>query len=441
MDDFPPPPKSPLKRTAEEIEPDDPPQDETSQTPGWPQVVRRHRHRRHNVAAMHWPATKEPFNIYKAILRHPNLFFQFALRLTPASYVDLYAIDKEFHYRANNYSVSIIHDHAISLAPEASYIFSWIMYPDLCISDPLLKPMDGRPHLARDIPSLRWTKMVLWRERVVYDILTHLALAGFRVPASLKVLLMKFWVLMETRTTATRTAFLRDPDVWSDADIIHFYIFVVKLDMRFQDPVRGTGTCGLSHLLLTQKTLSWLRDILAGSVDFDYDDLSDLLIRTYPSAELDTANHAWLDDEVDAGMPFEEFGRLMTEGRVVDGRRMESPVDMLVMEGVRRGLGLHRYLWDFLLWGCVEWETGENVPVPRRLLRDRGVGDRGEGWPRERERRGVVNAARKRYGAVVVEDGDENEDEDEDEDVDMDEHADDMGVQMDWEAAVFDAMA
>jgi hypothetical protein len=183
-----------------------------------PKLLRRHRHRRRNAAATVWgpqlpyqpSSTLQPFNLYKAILWHPNLFFQFAIRLPPATIVDLYAIDKEFHYRFNKYSISIIHDYASYHAPEAAYIFSWVLFPDLCISGPMLRPMDGRPHLARDIPGLRWAEMVIYRDSVIHGILTCLGSQGHRVPYGVHQMLMKFWLLMETKTTTARTAFLSD---------------------------------------------------------------------------------------------------------------------------------------------------------------------------------------------------------------------------------------
>lgn len=77
-------------------------------------------------------------------------------------------------------------------SPHAALIFSWIMFPELCISDPLLKPMDGRSHLARDIPSLRWTKMVIYRDRVTRGISTHPGPEGHRFPRGTRVTLTKF---------------------------------------------------------------------------------------------------------------------------------------------------------------------------------------------------------------------------------------------------------
>ncbi len=41
-------------------------------------------------------------------------------------------------------------------------------------------------------------------------------------------------------------------------DIIFFHLFLVKLDMRLSDPILGNGMCELSHMLLTQKSLSLL---------------------------------------------------------------------------------------------------------------------------------------------------------------------------------------
>ena len=46
-------------------------------------------------------------------------------------------------------------------------------------------------------------------------------------------------------------------------DIIFFHLFLVKLDMRLSDPIFGNGMCELSHMLLTQKSLSLLYKVLS----------------------------------------------------------------------------------------------------------------------------------------------------------------------------------
>ena len=398
------------KRVAEDV----PPAIETAGQPhnkscSTPRIVRRHRHRHRNVAATVWDpdvsstpndlATAYPsrvrirrFDIYKAILRHPNLFFQFALRLPYPTMIDLYAIDKEFHYRLNKYSVSLIHDYAKYHAPLAGYIFSWVLYPHLCISDPMLRPMDGRTWLARDVPGFRWVGMVLWRDKVVRSILTHLALEGHRVPYGCMETLMKFWVLMETKTTPLRRAFLHNQDIWADVDIINMHLFFFKLDMRFAHPILGNGICELSHLLLTQKSLALLWKVLAGKRRLDCEDIIDMVVRTYHMNDLDTATHPWLHDAADNGVPEEEWGLLSSEDWDVDGAAMDPAIDMVITEGIRRGLNVQQYYLDFVLYGYVDPETRQNVPIPTRFRKDSSIMLPGEGWPGRRLQKNIIES-------------------------------------------------
>ncbi|KAF9691146.1 hypothetical protein EKO04_010919 [Ascochyta lentis] len=393
------------KRTAD-FSPTTPPHDT-----GTPRILRRHQHRRRNIATATWgaeapppppPTTRAPpipapsttlrnpiFNIYKSLLRHPNLFFQFALRLPYPTITSLYAIDKEFHYRLNLYSVSLMHDYARYHAPLASRIFSWILFPDLCISDPMLRPMDGRAWLARDVPGFRWVGMVLDRQGVVRGVLSCLGGEGLRVPRVAEAVLGKFWCVMECRSTAMREAFLRDREIWSDDEVLVFQLLLVKLDMRFSDPVLGNAVGELAHLLLTQKGLGLLYDVLTGRVKMDYDMVTDLVVRTYLSEDLDTDTHTWLDDELDNGVPEEEWGLLCREGWHMDGARMDSAVDMVIVEGIRRGLDVQKYYLEFVTYGFVDG-AGANVPVPRVLRQGYGTGVVEMGWPSEQTKRSAL---------------------------------------------------
>lgn len=387
-----------------------------------PRILRRHQHRRRNVAAEVWgleipsapttqsstgaSAPKQAFNVYKAILRHPNLFFQFALRLPYPSIIDLYAIDKEFHYRLNLYSVSLIHDYARYHAPLAGYVFSWVLYPRLCISDPMLRPMDEREWLARDVPGFRWVGMILWRQNTVRSILTTLSLEGHRVPASCEGALMKFWGLMELSTTKLRLSFLEDNEIWTDTDIINIQLFFVKLDMRFSDPILGNGVCQLGSLLLGQRSLSTLWKVLSGKLKLDYDNTSDIVVKTYLSEDLDVEAHPWLEDEGDTGVPEEQWGLLNLEGWHEDGIKMEHAVNMVITEGVRRGLNVQQYYLDFVMYGWVDEKTGENFPIPRQLRRDKKVKSASEGWPSKELRQGTIKKLDVRFGLMERKDRD-----------------------------------
>ena len=332
---------------------------------------------------------KQPFNIYKSLLRHPNLFFQFCIRIPYPSIVNLYSIDKEFHYRLNKYSVSLIHEYARYHAPLAAPIFSWVLFPELCISDPMLRPMDGREWLARDVPGFRWVGMVLRRQEMVREILTCLAMEGLRVPRRAFEVLCKFWCVMECKTVTLRQAFLQDREIWSDQEILVFQLLLVKLDMRFSDPVLGNGICELSHMLLTQKGLEMLYKVLTGRMKMDYDKATDILVRTYLSKDLDTDTHPWLDDEIENGVPEEEWGLFFREEWHMDGKRMESAVDMVITEGIRRGLEVQKYYLDFVLYGFVDG-YGSNVPVPRKLRHGNGGKAVEVGWPNGQTREAAL---------------------------------------------------
>jgi hypothetical protein len=379
-----------------------------------PRVLHRRQHRRRNVAAEIWgpdiaatptlqassgaPFQKQPFNAYKAIVRHPNLFFQFALRLPYPSMIDLYAIDKEFHYRLNMYSVSLIHDYARYHAPLAGHIFSWVLYPRFCISDPMLRPMDGREWLARDVPGFRWVGMIVSRQKIVRSILTYLALEGHRVPDACEGALMKFWTLIELNTSKLRQSFLQDADIWTDADLINIQLFFVKLDMRFSDPILGNGVCQLGPLLLAQKSLAPLWKVLSGKAKLNYDRTSALVVATYLMDDLDFETHPWLEDVEDHGVPEGQWGLLSLEGWQEEGKRMPHALDMVVTEGIRRGLDVQQYYLDFVMYGYGDSKTGENIPVPVQLRGDKNVSVPSAGWPSKEMRQSTIKKLDVRFG-------------------------------------------
>jgi hypothetical protein len=424
----PPTPAGPSrKRTAPPTSPPalNDPSDDT------PRILRRYRHRKRNIALPIWgpdvpltpssssrstlPSThghtntpaaaanprtpRARFNAYKALLRHPTLFFPLVLALPLPCALALYAIDKEFHYRFNLYSVSLLHAYATRHAPVASRVFSWILHPGVCISDPMLRPMDGRSWLARDVPGWRWVGMCVARQTVVRRVLGEVG-----CPRGWEEVVCKMWGVMEMKTTAVRLAFLRDADIWTDADLLLATAFLVKLDMRFSDPVTGNGMAGLSHMLLTQKSLTTLANVLTGKVTLDYDDATMMLVRTYPMGDLDADGIPWLDDEVDNGVPWEEWGLLMKEGWTQYGARMESVVDMIITEGIRRELHIQQDLLDFVMCGYVDRE-GKNLPIKRRARREKKMVGK-EGWKTKLERRHALDALHKRFMGVEL--GDES---------------------------------
>lgn len=371
-----------------------------------PRIVRRLQHRRRNVVldalAQSQPASNSspPFNVYRAIVSHPKLFYDFTTRLPIYVLVSLYAIDKEFHWRFNHTAVSLIHDVTKYHAPEAARVFNWAIYPDLCMSDPMLRPMDGRPHLARDIPTLRWSKMVVYRDIITRMILTKLALEGHRVPHQTHVVLMKFWVLMGTNTSRNRMHLIRDRSIWSDQDITFFFLFLMKLDMYFNHPVIGRGSTEMSHMLLTQKSLVPLVQVLTGSwiVEWDYDQATQMLMTTFPYNELPHDRIAWMRDESIHEIPERERGILMKEEWHPEGDRMDSPIELLTREAWDRCLDLEFDLPSFVIYGYIDEETGENIPVPRWHRCEDKVTVPKEPWPKESVRQDMIKKLDAKFG-------------------------------------------
>lgn len=242
--------------------------------------------------------------------------------------------------------------------------------------------------------------MVSAREGVVKGILTALGCAGVGdLEYGVEEAVFKLWSLMDMPSTPVRMAYLQDKEIWSDANIADFWRFLVKLDMRFAHPVTGNGGCGMAHLLLTQHSLSMLHDVLIGKIKLDYDKTGALVRRTYWSEDLDTETYEWLLDAEDAMVPELFWGIMMREGREPYGERMESVVDMVIAEGVRRELHLQGRLLEFVVGGHVD---GDGRNLARRGERGRGKKVEMKGWPSKVERDEAIANLDKKLGLVDI---------------------------------------
>lgn len=198
--------------------------------------------------------------------------------------------------------------------------------------------------------------MVLARQQVVRDVIARVEEGlGMRWSAKhslgVEESLCKFWVIMEMKSLSFRAAFLADDTIWTDTDIRNFQRFLVKLDMRLSDPVLGDGYCALSHLLLTQRSLRPLLHALTFPSKLDTDTLTKFIVQTYPTLDVDTDTFPWLDDELDTGIPQLLWGIQYKDNWSHTGERMESCVDMVIAEGVRRELNVQRDLLEFVVEG------------------------------------------------------------------------------------------
>ena len=139
------------------------------------------------------------FNIFPAILLYPELCFHLSTHLPLDSLVALYAISRDFHTILDSRFTTVILSQSLSKAPESSRIFPFRCYAHLCRKDPASRiphpdPVKARVGISRAVPSFRWLRMVLWREKVVHEIMTIMAEDGVPLPSRCSLALKRMWV-------------------------------------------------------------------------------------------------------------------------------------------------------------------------------------------------------------------------------------------------------
>lgn len=145
-------------------------------------------------------------------------------------------------------------------SPESSRIFPLRCYKCLYRPDPA--PRIPHTHLAikaaseiRKVPSFRWLKMVVFREKACHEILTLLAEDGVPPPRRCGLALKKLWFLVDIPDNARKIGYMHMTELITDLDLYFMMCFIVKLDMRFNDPVAPNRYPGLRKILLAQRNL------------------------------------------------------------------------------------------------------------------------------------------------------------------------------------------
>ncbi|MCJ1475873.1 hypothetical protein MMC13_004537 [Lambiella insularis] len=312
------------------------------------------------------------FNIFKAFFGHPEIMHEFTKALDIDDLVSLYAISKDFFTFCNRRFTALILGQATTRASESAEIFKWKCYKNLCQLDPAMRKNEeiklnaeavkqieeqGKivPESIRNVPSFRWLRMVLHREKVVDGILTCLSVEGIRVPKRTTLTLKKIWLTMDIPDNARRIGLIHNKKFWTDKDLYLATMFLIKLDMRLSDPVDSLGERGIRRMLMAQPNLDILYRALKRELLCNQFDLMRMFVQW-----------KWRPQPQHAGMEIcgvhpDDVGALQREGYGQGKKLLIAPDDLIMRECVRRSLNLHRFYVDMMLWGNINPKTFENI--------------------------------------------------------------------------------
>ena len=372
----------------------------------------------------------QPFSIFNALLQNPELTFEFSKHLPVDDLVSLYAISKDFHFLANRRFTALILGQSVTKAPESSRTFIFTCYRSLCLQDPNRTQLRGMNGMIRTIPSFKWLRMVLFREQMVDDIVGHLYEHGHRLPQRTTLVIKKLWFTLDFSDNVRRVGLVHNEEFWSSKDLFLAMLFFVKLDMRLNDPLTGGGHLGLRRMLLNQRSLSTLARVLQRQeMRRDIDMLRLMVLYNYAPRTTGGEKILGIEPKYVGKLQYEGWGARRTKFIPID--------DMIGREGLKRGLQLHHYYMDMMIYGYIDVSrllqqpqvaSNADVIVQKRAFKD--VETPPPGTFAEQEYNSMRSSWRPNAPARALEDDDDDEreiyessedgDEDEDEDGDSD---------------------
>ncbi|KAI9812958.1 MAG: hypothetical protein M1826_002741 [Phylliscum demangeonii] len=324
------------------------------------------------------------FGIFQALLARAEVFIEFAARVDVDSLVHLYAMSGQVRALMNARFSTVMLAVAECQAPESRRIFRFKVYRSLCMPDPALRPHPRLPDEVRLVPSFRWLRMVLYREHVAEDIVAAMAERGHKMPAHASATIKLMWLMLDVPYNLQRIALFHNEKLWTDRDLYMLTLFLLKLDMAFNDPMDTRAKRDLRRLLTGQPSLTLLWKTLRGTALTSHIELTQLYLRFSYRPRPGLAHLPVF------GVPPPEFGITCVESY---GRRngqaerfLLQMDDLLLREAHRRQLGLKSQFLLMLAWGYLDWDEIELRERERdRRLAAHGGGDPNDIYPWETE--------------------------------------------------------
>ncbi|KAI7768571.1 hypothetical protein LZL87_000118 [Fusarium oxysporum] len=305
-------------------------------------------------------------DLITALCCNLELAIEIGKHLSPRDIVGLYIASPAFRKAITGHMLSCIRMWIDTNAPEAGKVFHWKLYGKTLIKDPAdrnssthdARFLEGRwettktnPSQIRLIPGFKYLELVIGRDRYCREVIAMMARMGFRMPHTMYSTLLRLWVLLEIPTTRQRQLFLRSRKYWTDIHLYNAQFFMVKLSMAFTHPFFNPISIDMVKLMLGQKECMELKaryDLLLPR------SIWGLIQREkYPSAY---------------GVPVHEVGLGHLEGWGKGVLHLGRPDQILPIEAVSRGLHLDDHITQMMVWGYIDFETGENlVPTEEEM--------------------------------------------------------------------------
>lgn len=310
-------------------------------------------------------------DLISAMCQHVELAVELGKHLNGKDVLNLCLANRRFYEAINSYLLSSVRAWIEYKAPEAGRVFHYQIYAKHLVDDPQKRTWMAlnqgkttspkKDSKVRKVPGLKYLQLVLGRDKYCREILAIMARCGHRMPSTMHHSLLRLWLLMDVATTQQRQAMLQMTHIFKDTDLYNMQMFFIKLGMAFNDPVYGPCTFDLVQLMMGQKGLFKLWQLLTRKKFNKLTDILDLKLR-YDFNFVSEGTY-WMEHGLSQiqGIPLHEVGQQHKEGWGAGRMHLLRPDEAIPVEAVRRGLQLDDHLSHMVIWGYFDWKTGENI--------------------------------------------------------------------------------
>ena len=298
---------------------------------------------------------KGRFSFWDSLFAQHSILMDVARHLDYHGLLNIYCISKDVYTCFAVNMATLITYHAWLRAPESADVFHFKLYADLCVVDPGRRPHPRIPGQIRLVPGFRWLKMVYFREDTVRSIVRHLGREGHRLPKGSPRALKHLWLLMDFPDNARRVGLIHNEKFFPEEHLARLCTFFMKLDLRLGDPLNPYAQISGRAMLLAQRSLSRVHDVLRGKGHRRHAELLTMLAewRVLPS----TQHH----DRTVFGVQPHHVGRLAFEGWRQGATPLLRPDELVINELLRRGVPTQNYTVDMMLYGNIDLWTGHDI--------------------------------------------------------------------------------